>query len=272
MSKLIPRWVAGLVGGGIAVVYGVPLLWIALTSLKSPAQIYSGQGLGLFFHPTFAAYAGIASGIGRSLWNSLVISAGSVIMTLCIAIPAAYGLARTRGRTAGIVLFGLVVLQMIPEPATLLPLYRLFAGWGIIGQLEGVILADTALVLPFAVLILRPFFRSVPFALEEAASLDGAGSWGRFWRVALPLARNGVATTGILVFLIAWGEFLYAVTFLSTNNQFPLSVQILEEISFYGTNWSALMALAVVAAGPILLVFGVGYRFLRSGMSVGAVR
>jgi multiple sugar transport system permease protein len=135
-----------------------------------------------------------------------------------------------------------------------------------------VILADTALLLPFSLLVLRPFFRAIPVALEESARIDGASTVTTFWRVVLPLARNGAMTVGTLVFILSWGEFLYAINFLLNPTDYPLSVLMVEQISGYGINWGALMALAVVTSLPILVVFVFTYRRLREGLSVGAVK
>jgi multiple sugar transport system permease protein len=135
-----------------------------------------------------------------------------------------------------------------------------------------VVLADAALLTPFATLLLRPFFRAVPPQIEEASSIDGAGMLRTFWSVVLPVARNGVATVGTLTFLLAWGEFLYAVNFYLTPGQYPLSALLAQQVSAFGINWPGLMALAVLTSIPILVVFSSTYRLLRDGLTVGAVK
>jgi multiple sugar transport system permease protein len=136
----------------------------------------------------------------------------------------------------------------------------------------GVIVADAALLVPFAVLLLRPFFRAVPPSLEEASAIDGASVLRTFVAIVLPVARNGVFTVGTLIFLLAWGEFLYAVNFFLSPGSYPLSALLAQQVSAFGINWPGLMALAVMTSIPILLVFAGTYRLLRDGLTVGAVK
>lgn len=202
----------------------------------------------------------------------MVIAAGTTALTLAIAIPAGYGLARVDSRVTTIGLGLLIVLQMVPQTANVIPLFQIFGSWGLLDQNLGVIVADTALLIPFAVLLLRPFFRAVPVALEEAASIDGASTLRTFFSVMLPVARNGVATTGTLVFLLSWGEFLYAVNFFLSPGNYPLSALLAQQVSAFGINWPGLMALAVITSVPILILFVFTYKLLREGLTMGAVK
>jgi multiple sugar transport system permease protein len=161
---------------------------------------------------------------------------------------------------------------MVPQTANVIPLFQIFGSWGLLDSTFGVILADTALLIPFAVLLMRPFFRAVPEALEEAASIDGASTWRTFRSIVLPVARNGVATAATLVFLLSWGEFLYAVNFLLTPGKYPLSALLAQQVSAFGINWPGLMALAVITSIPILVLFACTYRLLREGLTLGAVK
>jgi multiple sugar transport system permease protein len=135
-----------------------------------------------------------------------------------------------------------------------------------------VVLADAALLLPFCILIVRPFFLAIPIEIEEAATVDGASAWRVFARIALPLALNGTVTAGTIIFLIAWGEFLYAISFLVDPQQYPLSVLIASQLGQYGNNWPALMSIAVATGLPILVIFILSYRRLREGLALGSIR
>jgi multiple sugar transport system permease protein len=257
----------------LLVIYAVPVLWIVLTSLKSAGDVISSQA-SVLFTPTLDAYA---AALGNSelfvaLGQSLVIAAGTTALTLAIAIPAGYGLARVDSRITTVGLGLLIVLQMVPQTANVIPLFQIFGSWGLLDQNVGVIVADTALLVPFAVLLMRPFFRSVPQALEEAAAIDGASTMRTFFAVMLPIARNGVATTGTLVFLLSWGEFLYAVNFFLSPGNYPLSALLAQQVSAFGINWPGLMALAVITSVPILVLFVATYRLLREGLTLGAVK
>lgn len=253
--------------------YGVPILWIILTSLKDQGDVLSTQA-SLLFKPTLTAYteALASGGLLTAATQSLTIAAGTTVLTLLISIPAAYGLARIPGRITTVALGLLIVLQMTPQTATVIPLFQIFGSWGLLDQRIGVIIADSALLIPFAVLLLRPFFRAVPDALEEAGAIDGAKSWRIFASIVLPVARNGVATTGTLVFLLSWGEFLYAINFLLSPGSYPLSALLAQQVSAFGINWPGLMALAVITSIPILILFIFTYRLLREGLTLGAVK
>lgn len=264
--------VATLTKALLSLVYGVPLLWIVLTSFKSPAEVFGTQS-SFLFRPTLAAYREAMNGaLVDSLVQSVLIAAGTTAIALVVAVPAAYGLARTTGWLPTLGLSLLIVLQMMPHTTTLIPLFQILGTWHLLDTTIGVVLADAALLIPFATLLLRPFFRSVPPSLEEAAEIDGAGMLRAFRSVALPVARNGVFTVGTLVFLLAWGEFLYAVNLFLTPNLYPLSALLAMQVSAFGINWPGLMALAVLTSIPIIIVFSATYRLLRDGLTVGAVK
>lgn len=257
----------------LLLVYGIPILWIILTSLKNAGDVIGSQA-SLIFTPTLDAYTDALGNAGLfvALQQSLVIAAGTTALTLAIAIPAGYGLARVDSRITTLGLGLLIVLQMVPQTANVIPMFQIFGSWGLLDQNLGVIIADTALLIPFAVLLLRPFFRAVPAALEEAASIDGASVMRTFFSVMLPIARNGVATTGTLIFLLSWGEFLYAVNFFLSPGNYPLSALLAQQVSAFGINWPGLMALAVITSVPILILFVFTYRLLREGLTMGAVK
>lgn len=259
----------------LALVYLVPLAWIVITSLKTQQEVLPDPN-GLAFTPTLDTYAAvIGDGVGAILTSLQIAGAVTVIVTL-LALLAAYGLARHVDRTwnavVAIVLAALLVLQMVPQPMTIIPLYGVLASWGLLGSLAGLILADVALLLPFAILLLRPFALAIPDALYEAAELDGAGRWRTFRSVALPLLGNGIATVVAIVFISAWGEFVYAINLLPQGVVLPVSGLLAQQQSIYSTEWNSLMALAVITSLPLLAVFGVAQRRLTAGLSLGAVR
>ncbi|HEY3060432.1 MAG TPA: carbohydrate ABC transporter permease [Chloroflexota bacterium] len=267
------RWPARIGQILLLLIYGVPMFWLVTTSFKTTSEVFGGLSTFVAFTPSMAAYQRIWNAdLLRSGMNSGLIAAGTTLVTLGLGVPAAYALARLRG---GIVSFGLaliIVLQMLPQTAALIPLYKVFGSFNLLGSIPGVILADTALLLPFCTLLLRPFFLAIPIEIEEAATVDGASAWRTFAQIALPLALNGTATAGTIIFLISWGEFLYAISFLVDPLQYPLSVLIASQIGMYGNNWPALMSIAVAAGLPILVIFLVTYRNLREGLALGSIR
>lgn len=252
--------------------YGVPLVWIVMTSLKSRGDMFDASAAFLFTPVTSAYTDVLGPDLIQALKQSVLIAAGTTALVLLIGVPAAYGLARISGWITSLGLGLLIVFQMLPQTANIIPLFQVFGQWDLLDTTIGVIFADTALLMPFSVMLMRPFFRAVPKELEEASALDGSSRLGTFWRVVLPVARNGVATVGTVVFMLAWGEFLYAVNLFLSPGTYPLSALVAQQVGAFGINWPGLMALAVLTSIPILIIYVVSYRLLRDGLTVGAVK
>lgn len=250
-------------------VYAVPLILVLLASFKSNAEIVNNPA-SIFFTPSLEAYGYVFdSQFLSALGNSLLIAGGTALLTLAVATPLSYVLARANSAWSALVIGALIALQMLPTATAIIPQFRVLAGLGLLGNTFGVILAMSATVLPYSILILRPFFLSVPFELEEAAQVDGAGRLRTFARVVFPLVRNGASVVAVLVFISSWGEFLYPISFLNDQAQFPLSVLILQQQGFYGTQWNNLMALALLGAIPTVIIFAFVARKLTSGLALG---
>jgi len=265
------RFIAALLG----LVYLVPMIWVVLTSLKTKQEVLKDPN-GLVFTPTLDTYAEVVGdGIGAIL-TSLQIAVAVTGVVLLLAVPAAFALARRISRRWGIViavvLAALLVLQMVPQPMTVIPLYSVLASWGLLGSLGGLILADIALLLPFAIMLLRPFVLAIPPSVYEAAELDGAGRWQTFRRIAVPMLGNGIVTVLAIVFISVWGEFVYAINFLPQGVVLPVSGLLAQQSSVYSTEWNSLMALAVITSLPLLLVFLISQKRLISGLALGAVK
>jgi multiple sugar transport system permease protein len=255
----------------LTLLYGLPLLWMLGTSLKKSADLAAGGWLPT--DPTVAAYRSFfATDFLPALGNSASISLTTTVLTMLLAVPAAYGLSRSRSRliVPGLVL--LLVVQLIPTTATFIPLFRLLAQLGLVNTHPGVSLAQCTLFVPFAVLILRPAFNGLPPALEEAAGLDGAGRLRYLWTIALPLLRNTVVVTAAIVLVSSWGELVYSLTFLLEQDRYPLSVYIAQSVGRFNNTWNLLMSVAVMASLPVLLVVLAAQRKLRSGVTLGAVK
>ncbi|HEY0240166.1 MAG TPA: carbohydrate ABC transporter permease [Friedmanniella sp.] len=259
----------------IGLAYLLPLLWIVLTSLKSGSQVLEAPNA-LRFVPTLDTYRDvIGQGLGAIL-TSLQIGVFVTVVVLAVAVPTAFALARritpAWNRVIAVVLAALLVLQMVPQPMTVIPLYSVLATWKLLGSLLGLILADIALLLPFAVMLLRPFVLSIPPALYEAAEIDGAGTWQSFRSITVPMLSNGIVTVMSVVFISAWGEFVYAINFLPEGTVLPVSGLLAQQNSTYAANWNSLMALAVLTSLPLLIVFVFSQKRLINGLSLGAVK
>jgi multiple sugar transport system permease protein len=270
-----PRSFSAVVKIVLTLLYLFPLLWIVIESFKSDSQSLTAPNA-LIFTPTLSSFGSVIGQAGGSILLSLEISAATTAAVMLFGVPAAYALVRrtTRrwGRVIAVVLTALLVLQMVPQPMTVIPLYGVLLRWHLLGSVSGLIVADTALVLPFSILLLRPFVLAIPKALYEAAALDGASGVQTFRRVVLPLLRNGIATVSSMVFIIIWGEFIYATNFISQGSRFPVSALLAQQIGLYTANWNQLMALALLTSLPLLVIFLFAQRRLTAGLTLGAVR
>jgi multiple sugar transport system permease protein len=259
----------------IGLAYLLPLLWIAITSLKSSADILRAPNQ-LIFTPTLHTYANvIGAGLGAIL-TSIEVGVSVTGIVLLIGVPAAFALSRKMtprwNRIITVILGSLLVLQMVPQPMTVIPLYSVLANWKLLGTLRGLILVDIALLLPFAVMLLRPFALSIPNALYEAAEIDGASMFQTFRMITVPMLANGIVTVMSVVFIAAWGEFVYAINFLPEGTNLPVSGLLAEQNTTYAASWNSLMALAVLTSLPLLIVFIVSQKRLINGLSLGAVK
>jgi len=261
--------------GVLSVVYLVPLAWIVITSLKSDDQI-RGAPNALAFTPTLDIFREVLDVGGGAIVTSLRLAGFTTLLVIGVGVPAAYALSRLASpgwrRLVTIAMGVLLVLQMVPQPMAVIPLFSILARWKLVGTLPGVVLADVSLLLPFAILLLRPFVLSIPGAIFEAAELDGTNGWQRFRYVVLPLSANGIATVGSIVFILAWGEFIYATTFLTEQTRRPVSGLLAQQINLYSVSWNRMMALAVLTSLPLLAVFLLAQKRLVQGLSVGAVK
>ncbi|MCH1868527.1 carbohydrate ABC transporter permease [Nocardioides sp. CFH 31398] len=259
----------------LGVVYLVPLLWIVLTALKSD-EVIASQPNAIVFTPSLSTFSDILEVASTSVWTSFRVAAAVTVLVLAVAVPAAYALGRRTGpwwaRVVAWVLALFLVLQMVPQPMAVIPLYGILAEWQLVNDVWGLVLADVALLAPFAVLLMRPFVLGIPTELYEAAQMDGASGFRTFRSIVLPMLPNGIATVGAIVFIITWGEFIYATTLLTDPAQLPVSGLLAQQTSLYATSWNRLMGLALLTSIPLLVVFLVAKRRLVEGLSVGAVK
>jgi multiple sugar transport system permease protein len=260
------RWI-GLFA--VVVFYAFPMFIVAVSSFKTNADIQN-YPLGLIFQPTLEAYRAILNpGLVTALANSAIITVTATATTLLAAIPLAYALTRMHRRWSGVVIGGLIALQMVPPAIAVIPLYGLLPVLGLIGTLPGVALSIAAATVPYATLLLRPFYLAVPNEVLEAAAVDGAGPLRSFWSICLPLVRNGILVITVLVFIGAWGEFLFSISFLSEQSLYPLSVLLVQQQGQYGTAYNNMMALGLIGAIPTIILFLLSARKLTSGLALG---
>lgn len=264
-----------LLAGFLIAGYLFPVYWMAATSLKTNSAVYASPPQIIPWPPILSAYreAVLNNPLTlRSILNSAIVGFGTMLLTLLLAAPAAYALARLKLRGATLAILLLLITQLLPAIVIATPLFVVFSRIGLINSYPALILANTTFTLPFAVIVLRPFFLTVPRELEAAAQIDGCTQFGAFARVILPLVQPGLLTVAVFAFLMGWGEFLFAMT-LTTNEMIqPATAALNKFIGQYGTEWNKLMAVATTIAIPIIIIFAGLQRYIISGLTTGAVK
>ncbi|MFI9383279.1 carbohydrate ABC transporter permease [Kutzneria sp. NPDC052558] len=252
-----------------------PLYWMVDASFQTNQQIADRSPHWLPLPGTLDGYRDALGQQGGHLAVSLAVALGTVALTLLIAAPAAYGLSRNATPGSRPLLSMLLIVQLIPGIVMANALYRLFATLGVLNSPEALVLADSTLAVPFAVLIMRAFMLSVPRELIEAAGLDGAGALRTFVTIVLPVSRNGVITAGLFAFLFSWGDFMFASTLnLGAPQWTPITVGLYDFIGA-GTNttsWNSVMATGVLASLPVAVLLVMAQRHVSAGLAAGAVK
>ncbi|MCD4550058.1 MULTISPECIES: carbohydrate ABC transporter permease [unclassified Schaalia] len=268
-------WLKSGVAWVLAAIYLFPVYWMVSTSLKNTAETFA-QPPHIIPHALhFDSYKAAFSpeyGVWLALGNSFIIATGTLVLTLVIAVPASYAVARFRDAVSTSMMVLLTVVQLLPAIAISIPMFVMFRQMDLINTYASIIIADVSVTLPFAVILLRPYFKQFPYEVEEAAKLDGLGVIQTIIRIIIPTIRPGVVMIGSFAFLMAWGEFTFALT-LSTQQEIqPLTVALNRLIGQYGTNWNDLMAVATIIAVPVLLIFIALQRYIVAGLAGGATK
>jgi multiple sugar transport system permease protein len=248
-----------------------PLYWMLVSSVDSISSLFS---VNLSLLPNFGdvgSYAEIFRNYQVGLWllNSLVITAGSVALSIAVAVPAGYSLSRMRigGEVAGVIM---LFTRVIPGTLLVLPFFIMFSRVNLLNTLLSVIIANTSLIVPLAAWIMKGFFDRVPVDVEEAAYMDGCGLWRAFLYVVVPLVKPGIGATAVYAIVLAWSDYLFPKTLLLTPNHWTLSVGAVSLIGEHTVDWNGLMAMGTIGVLPMVLAFAVLEPFLVSGLTAGA--
>lgn len=258
-------------------VYLFPLYWMVITSFKTKEEIFSA--IPTFWPSQFSLDAYITQftvhdGISMFsyLKNSFIISVGATLISTVLAMFAAYGLARYAMKRKQVLILILTVTQMLPMVMFLAPMLQTFNKLGITGSYVSVILFDALFSIPMSIIILRPYFTSVPKELEEAAIVDGCNRFNCFYKVILPNAYPGIFACASFAFMAAWGDLMASMTFLSDGEKLPMTVMMYKSMGRYGVNWNSLMATATIVIVPIIVLFLLMRKSLVSGLTSGSVK
>jgi multiple sugar transport system permease protein len=278
------RWMAGggtggfyLLCGTVAVLFLFPLVWAVVTSLKPATEASASPPTFLPSSPAVDSYDTLASygaGIGTYVFNSIAVSAMTVIGTVVLSTLAGYGFARFRFRGAGPLFVAILAVLMIPFQTIIVPLFLVLREVGLHNSLVGLALVYTTFQLPFGIFMMRNTFASVPREMEEAALVDGCGTISALRRVMVPIAAPGIITVALFAFLAAWNEFFAALILLTDADQFTLPIMLLSaRLGDFGTiDWGALQAGVTITMAPVIVGFLLLQRYYVSGLVSGAVK
>jgi multiple sugar transport system permease protein len=257
-----------------AVVLAFPFAWMAITSLKRESEVYDPTKV-WNFHPTLANYGFLFhhTGYMRWIWNSVFVGAVVVLITLAVAVPAGYALARLAGRigrTLGVAIF---LTYLVPPTLLFLPLSRVVSKLSLEDRLWALILVYPSFTIPFAIWLLMGFFKTIPQELEDAALIDGCSRLSALVRIVFPISIPGILTVVIFTFSLVLNEFVYAITFISSSTNRTLTVGVPTDLirgDLY--NWPGIMAAILIPAIPLALVYNAFLNRFITGFTGGAFR
>jgi len=249
-----------------------PVYWMINVSFtsdqnlrKNPPDLFPIDG-------TLAGYRAVLSQQLPYLGTSLGIGLATVALTLVISAPAGYALAKLRPRGGTVVSFALLVAQMIPSIIMAMGFYAILLQVGAINTIPGLVLADSTISVPFAVLIFTAFMSGIPDELLQAALTDGAGRWRTFRSIVMPVSRNATVTVSLFAFLWSWSDFIFASTLDAGGNQQPITLGIYHYIGNNDQQWNAIMATAVTASIPATVLLVLAQRYVAAGITTGSVK
>ncbi|MCR2812945.1 carbohydrate ABC transporter permease [Microbacterium sp. zg.Y1090] len=253
----------------VVVTFVAPLMWMLLASFKTNVDIYD-PSKSFVFTPTLGNYATVfgQANYAAYIWNSLFVAFVATVLSLLLAVPAAYSMSRfVMGKSAMVVLLA----RIIPGVSLLVPWYFVFSQMRLVGSYTVLILSMMFVSLPLILYIMMSYFDSMPEELEEAAQVDGLTPIGAFLRITLPLSMPGVATAAILSFIFAWNNFMFALV-LSGSSTKTLPVAIFDFVGYASIDWGGLMAAAVIVTVPIMLIALFTQKYIVSGLTAGATK
>lgn len=250
-----------------------PVVWIAFTSIKPKDKIGS---LALIDEPTLENYRNLLTNTDFLTWfrNSVVVATFTMIFGVAMAATAGYAISRYNFPGKRSLMWTFLVTQMFPVAILIVPIYAIMSRLGLINTHVSLVIAYCTVAVPFCTWMLRGYFDTIPRDLDEAASVDGLGPYGTFWRVVLPLARPGLAVTMFYTFLTAWGEVAYASAFINTNDKFTLAYGLQTFVPKPPTLplWDLMTPAAILIVIPAGIIFFFAQKHLVAGLTAGGTK
>jgi len=253
---------------------GLPVLWMLSGSFKSNTEIFEYPPRLITDAFSFQAYVTIFNDPEkiRFFINSYVVSGVVTMLTLLIAIMAAYAFSRFDFPFKKLLNMIIVSVQAVPPITLLIPYFGLMVTLGLYNTYAGLILTYMVFTLPYAIIMMTGYFNTLPRELDEAVRVDGAGSWTALWRILVPISVPGIVSVGIYTFMIAWNEYLFALTLTKTNDMrtVPIGIQLL--MGQHSYEWNEMMAMSILGSIPVLALFLLFQRYFIGGLTSGSVK
>ncbi|WP_169082318.1 carbohydrate ABC transporter permease [Paenibacillus sp. PL91] len=256
-----------------------PVIWTFLTSLKDNKQVMQGKPWDIPTLFRFENYADVWSRahFGDYFFNSIMVTVGSMIVSLVMAATTAYILARYTFKGRGTLYFVYVASMMIPTTLGLIPLFFLLSDLHLSNSLFGLMIVysvGTIGILPFAIFFLVGFYKTLPKELEEAATIDGSSNYGIFFRIMLPLSKPGLVTVGIMNALTVWNEYIMATVLINDPEKYtvPVGIAIMQAEMQYRTEWGPLFAGLAISMIPVIMMYVLYQRQITGGLTAGALK
>lgn len=258
----------------IAIVFLFPIYWILCMSFKSDAESFGK--LVTYYPHNFTVDPWIENLSDReflsSLKNSICIALSAMTISLVFGVPAAYGMGRYKMPGSKGFLLTFLVTQMLPASLMLTPMYLIFNKLHLLGTYWGPAIAIASGSVPFIVVTLRPYFKGVPTALDDAARIDGCNVFQAFFKIMIPAIKTGIITVVVISFLNGWNDLAYSMTFNVKPEMRPLTANIYRFQSKYGTKWNCIMAYGAILVLPVILLFVFLQKYIVGGLTAGAVK
>ena len=263
------------VGLGVGLVFaGFPVLWMLFSSLKSNTEIFALPPRILPEEFTLTAYDAIFSNPVKIQFfiNSYFVSGAVTLLTLLVAILAAYAFSRFDFPMKRVFNLFVISTQTVPPITLLIPYFGMVVAFRIFDTYLALILTYMVFTLPYAILLMTGYFNTLPKDLDQAVLVDGGSSWTALWRVIVPISIPGIVATGVYTFLLAWNEFLFALTLTKSTDMrtVPIGIQLL--MGQHAFEWNEMMAMSVLGSLPLLVIFLIAQRYFLAGMTAGSVK
>ena len=257
----------------VFILFMLPIFWLVTTAFKVGREAFAIPPKWLTFDFTLRNFQAVLanSNTPRYLVNSLIISSGTVVLSLVLGVPAGYAIARSHSRILNLSSYFFLLLMMVPPIAMLIPFYLIMRDLHLLGSYLSLIILDTVFDAAFVVWMMRSYFADVPMEMEEAARVDGASHFRAFLSIALPLSIPGVVASALYVFIFSWNDFLFALMLTSPRTK-TIPLGILASFSAVEISWGTMAVLSLFAIFPALIISLFLNRYFIQGVTMGATK